>query len=238
MVLYLINIFGTFHLWKCIISRIILPLLTMSQKNSRLNYSPIFRHFQNAGVPKEWIIWSSCTIKLLHGTMTVNRMYWIFMVELLRHLLKIFKSSMTTTVSSAREKFTLEKYNYSVHGLMKYVKKFQLSIFSISVDYIVMQFGRISDDEFTMDFRYPLCALQAFAIALSSFDNKLACEWTITASKTFSPNPVHRYRIKNQLIHESFILSSTLVIVFLVPLCFMSRSTSSVFFFYIFVISL
>lgn len=45
-----------------------------------------------------------------------------------------------------------------------------------SVDYIVMQFGRVADDVFTLDYNYPLCALQAFAIALSSFDGKLACE--------------------------------------------------------------
>lgn len=43
-------------------------------------------------------------------------------------------------------------------------------------DYIVMQFGRVADDAFTMDYNYPLCAVQAFAIALSSFDGKLACE--------------------------------------------------------------
>ena len=47
---------------------------------------------------------------------------------------------------------------------------------SFLADYIVMQFGRVADDIFTMDFNYPLCALQAFAIALSSFDGKLACE--------------------------------------------------------------
>lgn len=45
-----------------------------------------------------------------------------------------------------------------------------------AADYIVMQFGRVADDAFTMDYNYPLCALQAFAIALSSFDGKLACE--------------------------------------------------------------
>lgn len=45
-----------------------------------------------------------------------------------------------------------------------------------SVDYIVMQFGKIDDDTFTMDFRYPLSPVQAFAIALTSFDAKLACE--------------------------------------------------------------
>ncbi|KHJ45894.1 hypothetical protein D918_04106 [Trichuris suis] len=43
-------------------------------------------------------------------------------------------------------------------------------------EYVIMQFGRISDNIFSMDYSYPLCALQAFGIALSSFDGKLACE--------------------------------------------------------------
>ena len=46
----------------------------------------------------------------------------------------------------------------------------------LSVDYIVMQFGRVADDVFTLDYSYPMCAIQAFAIALSSFDGKIACE--------------------------------------------------------------
>ncbi|XP_040834138.1 tubby-related protein 2 [Ochotona curzoniae] len=41
---------------------------------------------------------------------------------------------------------------------------------------LVLQFGRVAPDTFTMDFRFPLCPLQAFAICLSSFDGKLACE--------------------------------------------------------------
>ena len=49
-------------------------------------------------------------------------------------------------------------------------------IFSYLVDYIIMQFGRVAEDVFTMDYNYPTCALQAFAVALSSFDGKLACE--------------------------------------------------------------
>jgi len=43
-------------------------------------------------------------------------------------------------------------------------------------DYIVMQFGRVAEDVFSMDYSFPMCALQAFAITLSSFDGKLACE--------------------------------------------------------------
>ena len=56
------------------------------------------------------------------------------------------------------------------------VKNFQI-IHDNDPEYIVMQFGRVSEEIFTMDFKYPLCALQAFAIALSSFDGKIACEW-------------------------------------------------------------
>lgn len=51
-----------------------------------------------------------------------------------------------------------------------------LNHFCFPVDYIIMQFGRVAEDVFTMDYNYPMCALQAFAVALSSFDGKLACE--------------------------------------------------------------
>lgn len=43
-------------------------------------------------------------------------------------------------------------------------------------DRIILQFGKVGKDMFTMDYRYPLSAFQAFAICLSSFDTKLACE--------------------------------------------------------------
>lgn len=70
-----------------------------------------------------------------------------------------------------------QSYVLNFHGRVTQasVKNFQL-VHDSDVDYIVMQFGRISEDVFTMDYRYPMCALQAFAIALSSFDSKLACE--------------------------------------------------------------
>ncbi|KAK8663953.1 hypothetical protein V6N13_083758 [Hibiscus sabdariffa] len=43
-------------------------------------------------------------------------------------------------------------------------------------DKVILQFGKIGKDIFTMDYRYPLSAFQAFAICLSSFDTKPACE--------------------------------------------------------------
>lgn len=43
-------------------------------------------------------------------------------------------------------------------------------------DKVILQFGKVGKDVFTMDYRYPISAFQAFAICLSSFDTKIACE--------------------------------------------------------------
>nr|XP_020861174.1 tubby protein homolog isoform X7 [Phascolarctos cinereus] len=69
-----------------------------------------------------------------------------------------------------------QSYVLNFHGRVTQasVKNFQI-IHANDPDYIVMQFGRVAEDVFTMDYNYPMCVLQAFAIALSSFDSKLAC---------------------------------------------------------------
>lgn len=64
------------------------------------------------------------------------------------------------------------------------VKNFQLvasaepghNISAAEQEKVILQFGKIGKDIFTMDYRYPLSAFQAFAICLSSFDTKPACE--------------------------------------------------------------
>ncbi|KAF7812847.1 Tubby-like F-box protein 8 [Senna tora] len=61
------------------------------------------------------------------------------------------------------------------------VKNFQLIAATqptsqLDQDKIILQFGKVGKDMFTMDYRYPLSAFQAFAICLTSFDTKLACE--------------------------------------------------------------
>lgn len=70
-----------------------------------------------------------------------------------------------------------QSYVLNFHGRVTQasVKNFQI-VHDNDPDYIVMQFGRVAEDIFTLDFNYPMCALQAFAIGLSSFDSKLACE--------------------------------------------------------------
>ncbi|XP_029954226.1 tubby protein [Salarias fasciatus] len=70
-----------------------------------------------------------------------------------------------------------QSYVLNFHGRVTKasVKNFQI-IHPDNEDYIVMQFGRLAEDVFSMDYSFPMCALQAFAITLSSFDGKLACE--------------------------------------------------------------
>ncbi|XP_041113106.1 tubby-related protein 3-like isoform X1 [Polyodon spathula] len=70
-----------------------------------------------------------------------------------------------------------QSYVLNFHGRVTQasVKNFQI-VHENDPDYIVMQFGRVAEDVFTLDYNYPMCALQAFAIGLSSFDSKLACE--------------------------------------------------------------
>ncbi|KAK7387856.1 hypothetical protein VNO78_22652 [Psophocarpus tetragonolobus] len=43
-------------------------------------------------------------------------------------------------------------------------------------DEVILQFGKVGKDMFTMDYRYPISAFQAFAICLSSFATTVACE--------------------------------------------------------------
>lgn len=65
--------------------------------------------------------------------------------------------------------------NFNGRVTMASVKNFQL-VNPDDQETVLLQFGRVGKDSFTMDYRWPLCPVQAFGIALSSFDYKLACE--------------------------------------------------------------
>lgn len=53
---------------------------------------------------------------------------------------------------------------YSYHGMVTLKIK------------MALQFGRVGKDEFTMDLQWPISPFQAFAVTLSSFDSKIACD--------------------------------------------------------------
>jgi len=86
------------------------------------------------------------------------------------HLIKM--ENKTPTWNDESQSFVL---NFRGRVTMASIKNFQI-VHSHDPDYIVFQFGRVSDNLFTLDFRYPLCPLQAFGCALSSMNRKLACE--------------------------------------------------------------
>lgn len=83
-----------------------------------------------------------------------------------------------------RELIELKSTNTSEEDVMKYklsmqarsvypsCKNFQL-IHPHNPSYLIMQFARLSDDCFSLEYHYPLCALQAFAVVLSVFDHNI-----------------------------------------------------------------
>lgn len=74
--------------------------------------------------------------------------------------------------NSITQAYHLNFYN---RVTMSSVKNFQI-VTSYDSEYVVIQFGRIGKDTFTIDFQYPMSAIQAFGMCLSGFDPKLACQ--------------------------------------------------------------
>lgn len=65
--------------------------------------------------------------------------------------------------------------NFNGRVTMASVKNFQL-VAPKDHETVLLQFGRVDKHEFTMDVRWPFTPLQAFGVALSSFDSKIACD--------------------------------------------------------------
>jgi tubby-related protein 1 len=65
--------------------------------------------------------------------------------------------------------------NFQGRVTMASVKNFQL-VDPDAQDTVVLQFGRVGKEDFTMDMHHPITPLQAFAVTLSSFDSKIACD--------------------------------------------------------------
>jgi hypothetical protein len=65
--------------------------------------------------------------------------------------------------------------NFNGRVSLASVKNFQI-VHNMDLEHIALQFGRIAVNEFSLDVQYPFSLLQAFGIALTSFDSKVACE--------------------------------------------------------------
>jgi hypothetical protein len=68
--------------------------------------------------------------------------------------------------------YTLE---FTSRVVERSVKNFQL-VDPARDNYIRMQFGRFTKEIFTCDYTYPLCALQAFGIGISSLETKMGVD--------------------------------------------------------------
>ena len=71
----------------------------------------------------------------------------------------------------------LNSYGLDFNGRVKQgsVKNFQLCD-EKEENFVYIQFGRLDESSFSMDFKYPLTPIQAFGISLSSIDKKIVCD--------------------------------------------------------------
>lgn len=91
---------------------------------------------------------------------------------------KPYKENMVLWNKVPRWHEHLQCWCLNFHGRVTIasVKNFQLTGEAGGDDSVLLQFGKVGDELFTMDYREPLSAFQAFAICLSSFGTKFACE--------------------------------------------------------------
>lgn len=75
--------------------------------------------------------------------------------------------------SDEHEAFVLDFYDRVEKAS---VKNFQLVEYADEGYNVLLQFGKIDDNLYNLDYQYPFSLMQAFGIALSSCDGKLFCE--------------------------------------------------------------
>ncbi|KAL9643477.1 hypothetical protein ABK040_010091 [Willaertia magna] len=87
------------------------------------------------------------------------------------HHLRVFQNKFPTW----NPQYKAYVLNFNGRVTKASVKNFQL-VENNNPNKVYLQFGKVSEDLFNLDYKHPLNALQAFSIAISSFDMKLACE--------------------------------------------------------------
>lgn len=75
--------------------------------------------------------------------------------------------------SDEHQAFVLDFYNRVEKAS---VKNFQLVERDDEGFKVLLQFGKVDDNLYNLDYQYPFSLVQAFSIALSSCDSKLLCE--------------------------------------------------------------
>lgn len=65
--------------------------------------------------------------------------------------------------------------NFNGRVTVPSVKNFQL-IHPTDKTYIILTFGKVGDNTYVMDYKYPLSAVKAFSICLAALDNKYFCD--------------------------------------------------------------
>ncbi|KAI9502413.1 tubby C-terminal-like domain-containing protein [Coemansia spiralis] len=67
-------------------------------------------------------------------------------------------------------------YTLDFHGRVTVSSSKNFQLINLDDDeYVVVQFGKVGDDTYSLDFRFPMSPVMAFGIVLTSLVRKLAC---------------------------------------------------------------
>ncbi|KAI8903396.1 tubby C-terminal-like domain-containing protein [Gorgonomyces haynaldii] len=65
--------------------------------------------------------------------------------------------------------------NFNGRVSLASVKNFQI-VHPNDLEHVVLQFGKVTQNEFSVDIQYPFSILLGFGIVLTAFESKVACE--------------------------------------------------------------
>lgn len=89
--------------------------------------------------------------------------------------LEVFEGKITHKLENLKPEFNeaMDCYCLNFYGRVKKAsaKNFQI-VFPDDPDNIILQHGKVSRDEFNIDFREPFCPLYAFAVSLAAIGKK------------------------------------------------------------------
>ncbi len=140
---------------------------------------------------------SNDLIELKNKTPTYNEGYSIYKNKSFNLVSKLYTLNLKGNRFKQPSNKNFQIISSNEEHMFIYILNKICICFDIDENNVVMQFGRIDDNNFALDYRYPLTAIQAFAIGSSSFhkdDTKVrACYFSVgtpIAAETLSFSPL------------------------------------------------
>lgn len=156
---------------KLIMEKLSSQIINSNNSNTSSAPIPIDRHSRTESIDS------------LSGSLTTNYDIQSFSPSSASPILSNFKEFKEICISSNSSVSSSSSISSSISGLPKNKQPIQLD-----PSQPIFQFGKITSNRYALDFRFPLSPIQAFGIALSSFNDDLSREQKLNGNNNSSNN--------------------------------------------------